>query len=51
LKTSAGEVFGVAGQHIAQGGVALGPGVVVADEGGLAEVFDFDGGGMGRVRG
>ena len=37
------EVFGIAGQHVTQGGVALDPGVVVADEVGLAEVFDFDG--------
>jgi len=35
----AGEVSGIARQHIAQGGVALGPGVVVADEVGLGEVF------------
>lgn len=39
----AGEVFGVARQHVTQGGVALGPGVVVTYEGGLGEVFDFDG--------
>ena len=39
----AGEVFGIPRQHVTQGGVTLGPNVVVADKVGLGEIFDLEG--------
>ena len=38
-----GEVSGIAGQHVTQGGAALVLGVVVADQVGLGQVFDLGG--------